>query len=77
MITHKPRPYYTSSQRTYGAKGNPDLMKVLREQVYLSHIPNYLMGDKASDLEGLDAEQDRLLEQLLTELGLSVKRRWK
>lgn len=70
-----PRSYYTSAQRTYGAKGNPDLAKILREQVYLSDIPNYLMSERASTLEGLDAEQDRLSEQLLNELGLSVKRR--
>lgn len=77
MKTMTPRPYYTNSQHTYGAKGNSDLMKTLRDQVYLSDIPNYLMGDKANSLQGLDAEQDRLLEQLLVELGLSVKRRWK
>lgn len=68
--------YGYTGQTRYETGGNKDLAKVLREQVYLSDIPNYLMNEERASTEGgLSAEQDRLQEKMLSDLGLSVKRK--
>ena len=51
-----------------------NLERILREQVKLSNIPNFLMGEARTESQ-LKQEQDRLEKKMLNELGLAIKRR--